>query len=120
MSGPGGRRGRGGPRYPPWLALPALGWYAAFFLAPLGFVVAYSFAQLSGFVGVEFAWNLDNYRYLWDPLYRHSSSAPWAWPRFGTVVTLLVGFPFAYWLARYAAARRSSCGSSSSPSGPAS
>src|SRR4029079_4380532 len=50
LPAPGGRRrGRGGPRYPVWLALPALAWYAAFFLIPLGFVVAYSLAALSGF-----------------------------------------------------------------------
>ncbi len=105
MSGAGGRRGRGGPRYPPWLALPALGWYAAFFLAPLGFVAAYSFAQLSGFVGVEFAWNLDNYRYLWDPVYRDIFVRTLGLAGFGTAVTLLVGFPFAYWLARYSRRR---------------
>jgi spermidine/putrescine transport system permease protein len=105
MSGAGGRRGRGGPRYPPWLALPALGWYAAFFLAPLGFVAAYSFAQLSGFVGVEFAWNLDNYRYLWDPVYRDIFGRTLGLAGFGTAVTLLVGFPFAYWLARYSRRR---------------
>ena len=105
MSVAGGRRGRGGPRYPAWLALPALGWYAAFFLAPLGFVAAYSFAELSGFVGVEFAWNLDNYRYLWDPVYRDIFVRTLGLAGFGTAVTLLVGFPFAYWLARYSRRR---------------
>ena len=54
-----GRRERGGgPRYPGWLALPAVGWYAAFFLAPLAFIFAYSFAELEGFAGISFAWNL--------------------------------------------------------------
>jgi spermidine/putrescine transport system permease protein len=105
MRGPGGRRGHGGPRYPAWLALPALGWYAAFFLAPLGFVAAYSFAELSGFVGVEFAWNLGNYRYLWDPVYRDIFVRTLGLAGFGTAATLLVGFPFAYWLARYSRRR---------------
>ena len=100
-----GRRGRGGPSYPAWLALPALGWYAAFFLAPLGFVAAYSFAELSGFVGVEFAWNLENYRYLWDPVYRDIFVRTLGLAGFGTAATLLVGFPFAYWLARYSRRR---------------
>ncbi|HUQ23443.1 MAG TPA: ABC transporter permease [Gaiellaceae bacterium] len=105
MKRPGGRRGRGGPRYPAWLALPALGWYAFFFLAPLGFVAAYSFAQLSGFVDVEFAWNLENYRYLWDPVYREIFVRTLGLAGFGTAATLLVGFPFAYWLARYSRRR---------------
>jgi spermidine/putrescine transport system permease protein len=98
----GRRAGRGGPRYPGWLALPATAWYAAFFLVPLGFVVAYSFAELSGYAGVAFNWNLDNYRYLWDPLYGDVFLRTLGLALFGTAATLLVGFPFAYWLARYA------------------
>ena len=55
----GGRRQRaGGPRYPAWLALPALGWYAAFFLAPLGFIAAYSFQELAGFSDIACTWNV--------------------------------------------------------------
>jgi spermidine/putrescine transport system permease protein len=98
-----GRRARsGGPRYPGWLALPAVGWYGAFFLAPLGFIFAYSFAELEGFAGIAFAWNLENYRYLWDPLYGEVFLRTLGLSLFGTASTLLVGFPFAYWLARYA------------------
>ena len=98
-----GRRERsGGPRYPGWLALPAVGWYAAFFLAPLAFIFAYSFAELEGFAGIKFAWNLENYRYLWDPLYGEVFLRTLGLSLFGTAATLLVGFPFAYWLARYA------------------
>jgi spermidine/putrescine transport system permease protein len=98
-----GRRERsGGPRYPGWLALPAVGWYAAFFLAPLAFIFAYSFAELEGFAGIAFAWNLENYRYLWDPLYGEVFLRTLGLSLFGTAATLLVGFPFAYWLARYA------------------
>jgi spermidine/putrescine transport system permease protein len=101
-----GRRGRrargGGPRYPGWLALPAFGWYAVFFLAPLGFVVAYSFAELSGYSDIAFTWNLDNYRTLWDPLYADVFARTIGLALFGTLTTLLVGFPFAYWIARYA------------------
>jgi len=98
-----GRRERsGGPRYPGWLALPAVGWYVAFFLAPLAFIFAYSFAELEGFAGISFAWNLENYRYLWDPLYGEVFLRTLGLSLFGTAATLLVGFPFAYWLARYA------------------
>jgi len=101
-----GRRARGGaPSYPGWLALPALGWYGAFFLAPLAFIFAYSFAELSGFAGVDFAWNLENYRYLWDPVYGEVFLRTLGLAGFGTAATLLVGFPFAYWLARYAPAK---------------
>jgi spermidine/putrescine transport system permease protein len=96
------RERSGGPRYPGWLALPAVGWYAAFFLAPLAFIFAYSFAELEGFAGIKFAWNVENYRYLWDPLYGEVFLRTLGLSLFGTAATLLVGFPFAYWLARYA------------------
>jgi spermidine/putrescine transport system permease protein len=79
-----------------------LAWYAAFFLVPLGFVVAYSFAALSGFSDIAFVWNLDNYRALWDPVYGDVFRRTVGLALFGTLTTLLVGFPFAYWIARYA------------------
>ncbi len=101
-SGRGRRARSGGPRYPGWLALPAVAWYAAFFLIPLGFVIAYSFAALSGFSDIVFAWNLDNYRALLDPLYGDVFRRTVGLALFGTLTTLLIGFPFAYWIARYA------------------
>jgi spermidine/putrescine transport system permease protein len=103
----GRRRGRrgGGPRYPGWLALPAVGWYGLFFLAPLGVVAAYSFQELSGFADIAWTWNVENYRYLWDPLYGEVFVRTFGLALFGTAATLLVGFPFAYWLARYAPGR---------------
>ena len=96
----GGRAG--GPRYPAWLALPALAWYAAFFLVPLGFIAAYSFQELAGFSDVTWAWNVENYKYLWDPLYGEVFLRTLGLALFGTAATLAIGFPFAYWLARYA------------------
>ena len=100
----GAGRGRtgGGPRYPGWLALPALGWYAAFFLVPLGFIAAYSFQELAGFTDIAWTWNVENYRYLWDPLYGEVFLRTLGLALFGTAATLAIGFPFAYWLARYA------------------
>lgn len=96
------RAGAGGPRYPGWLALPAVAWYLAFFVGPLGIMAAYSFAEVSGFTDVAFRWNLDNYRYLWDPLYGEIFLRTLKLALVGTGLTLLVGFPFAYYLARYA------------------
>ena len=79
-----------------------MAWYAAFFLVPLGFVVAYSLAALSGFSDTAFVWNFDNYRALWDPLYADVFRRTAGLALFGTLTTLLIGFPFAYWIARYA------------------
>ena len=96
------RAGAPGPRYPGWLALPALAWYVLFFIGPLAIMGAYSFAEASGFTDVAFNWNLGNYRYLWDPLYGEIFLRTLKLALIGTAATLLIGFPFAYYLARYA------------------
>ena len=97
-----GRKARAGPRYPGWLSLPAVSWYALFFVGPLAIMAAYSFAEVTGFVGVNFSWNLDNYRYLWDPLYGTIFKRTLLLSLIGTALCLLIAFPFAYYLARYA------------------
>jgi spermidine/putrescine transport system permease protein len=97
------RAGAGGPRYPGWLALPAIVWYALFFLVPLGIMGSYSFGEISGYSDVKFAWNLENYRYLFDgTLYTDVFLKTLVMATFGTLATLAIGFPFAYYLARYA------------------
>jgi spermidine/putrescine transport system permease protein len=97
------RAGAGGPRYPAWLALPAVAWYGLFFLGPLGIMAAYSFGEISGFSDVKFAWNLENYRYLFDgPLYVDIFQKTLVLAFVGTALTLAIGFPFAYYLARHA------------------
>jgi spermidine/putrescine transport system permease protein len=96
------RAGAAGPRYPGWLALPAVAWYVLFFVGPLAIMAAYSFAEASGFTDVSFNWNLGNYRYLWDPLYGEIFLRTLQLGLIGTAATLLIGFPFAYYLARYA------------------
>ena len=97
------RAAAGGPRYPAWLALPAVAWYAIFFLVPLGIMAAYSFGEVVGFSDVAFTWNVENYRYLFDgTLYVDIFKKTLVLAAVGTVLTLLIGFPFAYYLARYA------------------
>jgi len=62
----------------------------------------YSTAEVVGFAGDAFTWNLDNYRYLWDPLYVDIFLRTYKLAAIGTLLTLLIGFPFAYYIARYA------------------
>jgi spermidine/putrescine transport system permease protein len=96
------RSGAGGPRYPAWLALPAAAWYALFFLGPLGIMAVFSVSEREGFTDVVYTFSLDNFQYLWDPLYGDVFLRTLGLAVFGTAATLLVGFPFAYYLARYA------------------
>ena len=63
------RAGAGGPRYPGWLATPAVAWYLVFFLAPLAFIAVTSFGEVVGFSDVAYTWTLNNYRYLWDDFF---------------------------------------------------
>ena len=54
---------------PRGLILPAWGYYTVFLLAPLCIIVAYAFAQNTGFFEVRFGLSLSNFRRLADPLY---------------------------------------------------
>jgi spermidine/putrescine transport system permease protein len=96
------RSGAGGPRYPGWLALPAAAWYGLFFLGPLGIMAVFSVSERSGYTDVVYTFTLENFEYLWDPLYGDVFLRTLGLAVFGTAATLLVGFPFAYYLARYA------------------
>ena len=66
---PATRAGAGGPRYPGWLALPALAWYVAFFVCPLAIMAVFSFSRREGFTDIVYDFNLENYEDLVDPLY---------------------------------------------------
>jgi spermidine/putrescine transport system permease protein len=96
------RAGAGGPRYPAWLALPAIAYYAIFFLVPLGLMAAVAFAERVGFADFVYTLNVENFTDLWDPLYRGIFLDTFKLAFVGTVATLLVGYPLAYYLARYA------------------
>ena len=96
------RAGAGGPRYPGWLALPAVVWYVLFFIGPLSIMAVFSVAERVGFTGILYTFSLDNFVYLWDPLYGRVFLRTLGLAFFGTVATLIVGFPLAYYLARYA------------------
>jgi spermidine/putrescine transport system permease protein len=96
------RAGAGGPRYPAWLAVPAVAWYALFFLGPLTIMAVFSVAERVGFTGIVYTFSLANFEYLWDPLYGRVFLRTLGLAFFGTVATLLVGFPVTYYLARYA------------------
>jgi spermidine/putrescine transport system permease protein len=91
-----------GPRYPWWLALPAVAWYGVFFVAPLSIMALFSVSRRVGFSEVVYTFDLQNFEDLWDPLYGRVFLRTLGLAVFGTIATLLVGFPLAYYLARYA------------------
>lgn len=93
------RRAGEGVAEPRGLIAPAWGYYATFFLAPLLIIVAYAFATRTGLLGVRFGLYGENFAELWDPLWLDIYGSTFLMALVGTVGCLLVGYPFAYWLA---------------------
>jgi ABC-type spermidine/putrescine transport system permease subunit I len=81
--------------------IPALILYGVFFLVPLGLIVAYSFWKVVDY-NVVHDWTLDNYHYFFSvPTYVRTMWATLWVSLSATAITLLIAFPFAYWLVRY-------------------
>jgi ABC-type spermidine/putrescine transport system permease subunit I len=85
--------------------LPAVLLFGAFFIVPLGLIVAYSFWRVDNYEIVH-DWTLANYEYLFSvPTYLRTFAATVAVTAVATALCIAVAFPFAYWLARYVAPR---------------
>ena len=81
------------------LVSPALLWWAGLLVLPVGLVLAYSFFQRGTYGGVVYDWTFDNYRRAFDSLYL---SVLWFSLRVAveaTVISLLVGYPVALFVA---------------------
>ena len=81
------------------LVSPALLWWAGLLVLPVGLVLAYSFFQRGTYGGVVYDWTFDNYRRAFDPLYL---SVLWFSLRVAveaTVISLLIGYPVALFVA---------------------
>jgi spermidine/putrescine transport system permease protein len=89
----------GSVREPRSLVLPAGVYYAVFFIAPLAIIAAYSLADREGFFDITFGFYGHNFERLWDPLYLNIYKNTIFLAAAGTVGCLLIGYPFAYWLA---------------------
>jgi spermidine/putrescine transport system permease protein len=83
------------------LVLPTLLWMLAFFVVPLGMVIAYSFASISLVTyDISFGWTLSNYRQIHDPLYFDTFTRSLFLSASTTIGCLLLGFPLAYFISR--------------------
>lgn len=91
---------------PRWLIAPAWLWILVFFVAPLGFMVAFSLGVNEGFFTVRFGLHTDQFERLWDPVYLRIYRDTLLLALVGTVSCLLIGYPFAYFLATRASKYR--------------
>ena len=82
------------------LLAPAAVWYTAFFVAPLGFILVFSFLTSADYGGIEYRFNLGNYpQLLSNPIYLRIFLNTMGMAFTGTALCLVVGFPLAYFLA---------------------
>jgi spermidine/putrescine transport system permease protein len=92
--------------YPLTLLAPAIAYYAAFFLIPLGFLVLFSVSTSVGFGDVQYGFSTENFSRAVDRIYLDAFVRTLRFAGLGTLLTIIVGWPLAYWLARYAPAKR--------------
>lgn len=84
----------------PVLLAPASAWYLAFFAVPIGFILVFSFLTSADFGGIQFQPTLDNYAQLArSTVYLRVFRSTIGMAAAGTALCLLIGYPFAYFLA---------------------
>ncbi len=89
------------PHYPSWLTLPSLAYYAIFFLGPMAILVAFSLATQKGFGSLSYGFDTSQYRQIANSLYITIFERTLVMAGIGSVLTIAVGYPIAYWMARY-------------------
>ena len=89
------------PRYPPWLTSPSLLYYAIFFLGPMAILMAFSLATQPGFGSLSYGFDTSQYRQIFSSLYITIFERTLVMASVGTLLTVAVGYPIAYWMARY-------------------
>jgi spermidine/putrescine transport system permease protein len=89
------------PRYPAWLTAPSLAYYAVFFLGPMIILVAFSLAEQQGFGSLTYGFHWSQFSQVLSHLYITIFARTLIMASIGTILTIAVGYPVAYWMARY-------------------
>jgi spermidine/putrescine transport system permease protein len=89
------------PRYPAWLTAPSFVYYAIFFLGPMAILVAFSLATQRGFGSLTYGFDISQFRLVGSSLYVTIFVRTLVMASVGSVMTIAVGYPLAYWMARY-------------------
>jgi len=89
------------PRYPAWLTTGSLLYYVIFFLGPMAILVAFSLATQQGFGSLSYGFNTSQYRLIGNSLYVTIFERTLVMASVGSLLTIAVGYPIAYWMARY-------------------
>jgi spermidine/putrescine transport system permease protein len=89
------------PHYPPWLTAPSLLYYVIFFLGPMAILVAFSLAVQQGFGSLKYGFDVSQFHQVLSSLYVTIFERTLSMAAIGTLLTIAVGYPVAYWMARY-------------------
>lgn len=89
------------PHYPAWLTAPSFVYYAIFFLGPMAILVAFSLATQRGFGGLSYGFDISQYLLIKNKLYLTIFERTLLMASIGSLLTIAVGYPLAYWMARY-------------------
>jgi spermidine/putrescine transport system permease protein len=89
------------------LISPTMIYLTLFLILPLLLVVALSFLARGPYGNVVYRFNLDNYTRLFDPLYLRILVYSLGVAALTTVVSILIGYPLAYYIARVPERQRS-------------
>jgi spermidine/putrescine transport system permease protein len=89
------------PRYPAWLLAPSFLYDAVFFLGAMAILVAFSFATQTGFGQISYGFDTSQYTQVFDTLYLSIFQRTLVMAGLGSLLTVLVGYPMAYWMARH-------------------
>jgi spermidine/putrescine transport system permease protein len=91
------------------LIFPSLFWLIVFFAIPLLLVLAMSFGERGTYGGVEWNLNIKNFTRLLnpsDPLYLRIFGRTIYIAAVTTIISLLIGYPMAFWIASQPSKRR--------------
>ena len=79
---------------------PAFAWYVLLLLVPLAYIVLVSFCTPQSGWGFSLSFTLQNYQRLFEPAYLQVFGQSFVVATLATALTLLIGYPFAYFLTR--------------------
>ena len=83
-----------------WMILPLYLFTLIFVAGPLLYVLALSFATTDGSHGVSWAFTLENYRKILEPVYLQTFTGSFRLAVTSTLIICLTGYPFGYFMAR--------------------
>jgi spermidine/putrescine transport system permease protein len=83
-----------------WLLAPLIAWLAAFVVAPMVVLLAYSFAERDELGRVIFNLSLENYRRVFDPVYLNIFVRSVLFAALTTGICAVLGYPVAWFMAR--------------------